>query len=394
MLTKDQIKRLLRRPEADNIERTISTTDTDKFCKAICAFANDMPGRGEPGYLIIGVEDKTGEIKGIEITDQLLQNLASLRDSGQIMPLPSLTVKKEPFAEGDIAVVEVRPSDMPPVRYKGRTWIRVGPRQAIASEQEERILTERRVSSAKTFDMLPCIGCGEDMIVHSLFYDYRRNALAPEIIEENKRDMLTQMAALGCWDLKHNCLSNVGALLFSESPQNWFPGASIQYVRYEGDSLDTDILDERKFSGDLLTLLRELDAFLKTLFPSRPVPVSALREEQQTLYPNRAIRELLMNAVMHRDYQSNAPIRFYWFSDRVEIQNPGGLYGAATDFPNQNDYRNPKVAEAMKVLGYVNQFGRGIAAVQSALGKNGNPPASFVIDSPKHFLAIVKEASS
>jgi ATP-dependent DNA helicase RecG len=136
-------------------------------------------------------------------------------------------------------------------------------------------------------------------------------------------------------------------------------------------------------------LLCDLEAY-----NSRPFPVSALREEQKTPYPNRAVRELLMNAVMHRDYQSNAPIRFYWFSDRIEIQNPGGLYGAATDFPNQNDYRNPKIAEAMNVLGYVNQFGRGIATVQSALEKNGNPPARFIIDSPKYFLAIVKETSS
>lgn len=394
MITKEKIEHLLRDLEAYNVERTISTTDTDKFCKAICAFANDMPGKGEYGYLLIGADDKSGDIKGIEITDQLLQNLASHRDSGQIVPLPSLTVKKESFPDGDIAVVEVRPSDMPPVRYKGRIWLRVGPRQAIATEQEERILVERRVHSAKSFDMLPCLDCGEDMIVYSLFHDYRNSALAPEIIEENNRDTLAQMAALGGWDLKNQCLSNVGALLFSESPQNWFPGAFIQYVRYEGDSLDTEILDERKFSGDLMTILREMDAFLKTLFYSRPVPVSPLKEEQKTSYPVRAIRELLMNAVMHRDYQSNAPIRFYRFSDRIEIQNPGGLYGAATDFPNQNDYRNPKIAEAMKVLGYVNQFGRGIATVQSALEKNGNPPARFVHDRPQYFLSIVKEVDS
>lgn len=72
MITKEKIKRLLCDLEADNVERTISTTDTNKFCKAICAFANDMPGNGEPGYLFIGAEDKTGGIKGIDITDQLL----------------------------------------------------------------------------------------------------------------------------------------------------------------------------------------------------------------------------------------------------------------------------------------------------------------------------------
>jgi len=96
----------------------------------------------------------------------------------------------------------------------------------------------------------------------------------------------------------------------------------------------------------------QLDAFIKTLFPSRPVPVSALREKQITPYPDWAIRELLINAVMHRDYQSNTPVYFYWFSDQIEIQNLGGFYCAAADFPSQNDYRNPKIAEAMKNLAY------------------------------------------
>ncbi len=392
MLTDEEIKALLTDIEADNVERTVSTKDTAKFCNAICAFANDLPNHGKPGYLLIGAEDETGKIAGIEITDQLLQGLASHRDSGQIVPLPSLTVQKRSFPEGDIAVVEVQPSDMPPVRYRGRVWIRVGPRQGIANEQDERILIERRIHRAKTFDMRLCIGCGQDQIVYSLFHDYRNAALAPEAIEENNRDILQQMAALGLWDVQNQCVTNAGALLFSEVPQNWLPGSYIQYVRYAGAELESDILDERRFTGDLPTSLHALDAFMQTLFPSRPIPLSALREKQVTPYPRRAIRELLMNAVMHRDYQSNAPIRFYWFSDRIEIQNPGGLYGAAADFPNQNDYRNPKLAEAMKNLAYVNQFGRGIATVQAALQKNGNQPAEFDISQVSYFLVTVLEA--
>lgn len=392
MLTDEEIKALLTDIEADNVERTVSTEDTAKFCKAICAFANDLPNHGKPGYLLVGAKDETGKIAGIEITDQLLQDLASHRDSGQIVPLPSLIVQKRSFPEGDIAVVEVQPSDMPPVRYRGRVWVRVGPRQGIANEQDERILIERRIHSTKTFDMQLCIGCGQDQIVYSLFHDYRIAALAPETIEENNRDILQQMAALGLWDVQNQCVTNAGALLFSEVPQNWLPGSYIQYVRYAGAELESDILDERRFTGDLPTSLHTLDAFMQTLFPSRPVPLSALREKQVTPYPRRAIRELLMNAVMHRDYQSNAPIRFYWFSDRIEIQNPGGLYGAAADFPNQNDYRNPKIAEAMKNLAYVNQFGRGIATVQAALQKNGNQPAEFDISQVSYFLVKVLEA--
>ena len=90
-------------------------------------------------------------------------------------------------------------------------------------------------------------------------------------------------------------------------------------------------------------------------------------------------RELLMNAIMHRDYESNAPVAFYEYDDRIEIQNAGGLYGkvSANNFPNVSDYRNPFIAEAMKVLGYVNRFSRGVYRVQKELEENGNGKASF-----------------
>lgn len=392
MLTLEELLELLNDTESYRVERTVSTTDTDKFCKAICAFANDMPDSKKPGYLVVGAKDD-GSIAGIDITDQLLQNLARHRDSGQIVFLPAINVEKMSLPDGDVAVVEVLPSDMPPVRYKGRVHIRTGPRNGIATEQEERVLSERRVSNARTFDLRPCLDCNYDQIVPSLFeLDYRSAAVAPEILEENNRDMLQQMVSLGLWDKRNDCATNVGALLFSQSPLNWFPGAYVQYVHYDGTELESEIRDERRFSGDLITVLRELDAFLRTVFPTRPVAVSPLREESRSLYPMGAIRELLMNAIMHRDYQANSPVRFYRFADRIEIQNPGGLYGEATaaNFPRQNAYRNPKVAEAMNVLGYVNRFGRGIAKAQESLQKNGNPPAGFDIAQTQFFLVTIR----
>jgi len=394
MINEQDLRELLSDLEADRVERTTSTTDTKKFCEAICAFANDMPGNNSPGYLILGAQDD-GTIEGADVTDSLLQQLSNYADSGQIVPLPSITVQKMELSEGDVAVVEVRPSDLPPVRYRGRVWIRRGPRRAIANEQEDRILTEKRTHHARTFDLRPCRGCHSDDLALDLFQlTYRAAAVAPELIEENNRDMLLQMASLGFWNSVESCATNAGAILFAQDPLNWFPGAVIQYVRYEGDALDSDPLDERRFQGDLITMLRGLDGFLKTLFPSQPKTVSALKEENRTPYPMPAIRELLMNAVMHRDYESNGPIRLYWFSDHIEIQNPGGLYGSVTPqtFPNQNDYRNPKIAEAMKTLGYVNTFGRGIARAQQLLKDNGNPPLEFEINEPAFFLALIREA--
>jgi len=392
MLTKEEIRKYLQDIEADNVERTIATKKNDKFCQAICAFANDLPGNSSPGYLFIGADDKTGQITGIEVSDILLTTLSGLRDSGQIVPLPTIAVQKVSFPEGDIAVVEVQPSDMPPVRYQGRVWVRIGPRKALASEQDERILSERRLSKVRAFDMQPCAESSKEDIVHSLFNDYRLSAIAPEIIEANERDMFLQMDALGLWSNKYACLTHAGTLLLAESPQNFLPGAYIQFIRLAGDTLESGVVDERKFSGDLQTILRELDAFLSTLLSSRPVQDTILREKQISPYPLKTIRELLMNAIMHRDYQSHAPIRFYWFSDHIEIQNPGGLYGsAAHNFPHMNDYRNPKIAEAMKNLSYVNRFGHGIAAAQHALKENGNLPAEFEKDKSGYFLVRVQE---
>lgn len=138
------------------------------------------------------------------------------------------------------------------------------------------------------------------------------------------------------------------------------------------------LLNHKK--GQLSKILPELDTFIKTTIANRrPIPVSALREEQVVDYPNWAIREFLMNAICHRDYSTNGPIQFYQYDDRIEIMNHGGLYGRANEqnFPNVNDYRNIVVAEAMKVLGFVNRHSRGVLRVQKDLKANENGEAIY-----------------
>ena len=143
-------------------------------------------------------------------------------------------------------------------------------------------------------------------------------------------------------------------------------------------------------------MLKELDSFVKyTIENRRPEFVSALREKTAIDYPYLAVRELLMNAVMHRSYEgSNAPVKFYEYSNRIEIDNPGNLFGKARieNFPYENDYRNPVLAEAMKTLGYVNQFGRGISMVQETLQENGNSPAEFILDDISTFKVVLYSA--
>lgn len=100
MLTAEQLKELLASTESDRIERTISTSNTVKFREAICSFANDMPEHGKPGYLLVGVNDDGTLNSGVRITDQLMQDFASYRDDGHILPQPMMKVFKQPHPDG------------------------------------------------------------------------------------------------------------------------------------------------------------------------------------------------------------------------------------------------------------------------------------------------------
>ena len=392
MIDKNTIKKLLTDLESERIERTVSTDNTDKFSQAICAFANDYPNHNQAGYLLIGVKDN-GELSGLKVTDKLLLDLSSIRINGNVLPQPALTVTKHSFKNGDIVLVEVQPSLLPPVRYKGKVWIRTGPSKAVANETEERRLIEKRTAFAKTFDALPCFEAKiEELNLSTFIQDYLPKAIDEETLIANNRDIKHKLSSLRMFDLKYDCPTNAGVICFSHNPVYFLPGAYIQYVRFDGLTLASPIKNEKAFRGNLVSILRALDEFIQYIVVTqKPVYVSALREQAVFNYPYRAIRELLMNAIMHRNYESNAPIRFYEFDNRVEIQNSGTLYGEANErnFPFVNAYRNPILAEVIKNLGYVNRFNTGIQMVKEQLKANENPEPIFDFSLETNFLVTV-----
>ena len=394
MLTQKQLVQILGNPESYNIEITTSTTNMDKFCQAICAFSNDLPGDDKSGYLIIGAEDN-GKLSGLRVDDGLLLKMTNIRTDGNILPQPPvMTVERFVLEGGDLLVVEVKPSEFPPVRYRGRIWVRIGPRKSIASEAEEKILMERRISNIRTFDAMPCIGTTlADIDINLVRSEFLPKAVASEILADDKRPLEEQLASLGFFDLRYNCPTNGCIILFGGNPGRYFPGAYVQYVRFKGVDRAGEIINEHKFGNNLCHDLIKIDAFVETsVSQKRPIPISVLREETVANYPYWATRELLMNAIMHRDYETNAPIQFYEYDDRIEIQNPGGLYGKVSpeNFPNVSDYRNPFIAEAMKILGYVNRFSRGVYRVQKELTENGNEKAEFDFSFVTAFRVIEK----
>jgi len=379
-LTKDEIRSLLGDIENERVERTLSTDNTKKMSEAICSFANDISNTKKPGF-----------------TDEQLRSYAGLRNFGTLLPPPAMMVYKETFPEGEVAVIEVQPSEDTPVRYKGVIWIRIGARKAEANTEEERILTEKGQIHSSSFDGRPCREATIDNIDVKLFKnEYLPKAVSPATLAKDKRTPIQQMASLRLFDTRFNCPTYAGLLLLGHDPQYFIPGAYIQYVKFAGTTRATKVLKENRFKGNLISMLKELEYFIKYSIESkRPEFVSVLREEPRINYPWEAIRELAMNAVMHRAYNgNNSPIKFYEYSDRIEIDNPGNLYGKVNleNFPNETDYRNPNIAEIMLNLGYVNRFGSGINTVSTLLEENKSNPAEFLLGDYTTFKVVVQNA--
>ncbi|MEI6141447.1 MAG: RNA-binding domain-containing protein [Mariniphaga sp.] len=381
MLSIAEIRVLMQDMESDRVERTISFKE-DKLGPATCAFSNDFPNHKKPGYILLGVNDD-GTVNGMTIGDEDLQKIGNVKSNGNVLPQPSLVVSQVfKIDGGDVVVVEVQPSSYPPVRYDGRCWIRIGPRKSKATIEEERMLTERRSSLSKTFDVRPCLGSSIRDLNTDLFKTfYLPKAIDAETLKQNNRDIKQQLASLRFYDLVNDCPTNAGIILFSERPTYYIPGAYIQYVKIPSKEIIPGIEFEKEFKKCLCLDLSNIDEFIQTVIIKKSLiqKPDSMQEEIIYNYPLWSIRELVFNAVIHRNYESNAPILIYEFTDRIEIKNSGYLFGQVNqyNFPNLSDYRNMEIAESLKTLGYINKFNFGINTAIKYLRDNNNPDPIF-----------------
>ncbi len=373
-----EILRLITDRETDRVERKGSLANVDRVCEAICAFANDLPGHGAPGVVAVGVDDD-GRPTGLPIDDQLLRRLADLRDNGQIYPFPSMRVDQLALDGVDVAAVVVEPSTSPPVQYRGRTMIRVGPRRAVATPEEEARLHERRRHAALAFDARPLAGGSiDDLDLDRFTTELLPQLVAADVIAENRRSVGHQLASLRFTD-SSGIPTPAGLLCAGVEPLSWLPGAFIQFLRLDGTTLDAPVLSAHRLTSPLPDLIRELEEVLRAHVDTSVSFAGPETEERRANVPLEALQQVVRNAVMHRAYEAtNAPVRVTWFDDRVEVQSPGGPYGLvdASNFgqPGITDYRNPTLAGVLAQLGFVQRFGVGLQTAQARLRQNGNPP--------------------
>lgn len=278
-------------------------------------------------------------------------------------------------------------------------WIRVGPRHGLATAQDERILNEKRRYRDRAFDTHPIQDCPLSELNRVVFEnEYLPQAVASDVLAANGRTYEERLASLGMIaSVDDPTPTVIGMLALGKSPRSWVPCSYIQFLRIRGTKWGDPVVDEMEIDGTLDLMLRRLDDKIRAALAVSVEFTSGTTTELRTIpYPLSALQQLTRNAVMHRSYENtNAPVRVYWFDDRIEISNPGGPFGTVTieNFgrPGVSDYRNPSVAAVLKTQGFVQRFGFGIAEARRSLEANGNPPVEFQVE-PTVVLATVRKA--
>jgi ATP-dependent DNA helicase RecG len=409
-LNDQELTQLLAQGESHRCEWTQQwnkKTSPEKLRTTVCAFANDLAGQNAPGIFVVGVDDAGIPLPDFRVSDELLKTLADARSDGQILPPPTLIVEKRYIAltkekiTKEIALVTVWPSIAPPVRFNGRIHIRVGPSQRLATGEEERILNEKRRFKDQSYDAHPVSGPTLADINRVYFeYDYLARTFHPDVLEANGRSYEERLASLGMIVSDQEPVPTVaGILVLGTQPRRWIPGAYIQFLRIRGWNLGDPVVDHQEIDGNLETIVRRLEEKMQAIL-SHAIDIQAGFQARDTsAYPWEALKQLLRNAVLHRSYENtHAPIMVYWFDDRIVISNPGGPYGRVTleNFgqPGQTDYRNPRLADAMKALKLVERFGCGIELSQRALAQNGNPPLQFEVSTSDVKITIYRRGTA
>jgi len=359
---------LLSRPEGKTLEFKRDLSSPEGVLKAIAAFANTSGG-----IIVLGVEDGTKKVKGVSDVLAEEERLASLiADSISPKLVPSMEVM--PWRKTQVLAVEIYPSPNRP-HYLNRlgpvegVFVRVG----STNRRADSFLIEemRRYNQVSSFDEQPMPDLNSEAI------DFR---VASEFFKPIRKLTLHGLQSLKVTaSYQGRVVPTIGGvLLFSPSRLNHFPDAWVQVGRFAGSDRRR-ILDSTEVRSYLPGAAEEVITFLRKHMTREAVIGSVKRTDLWT-FPVVAVREAIMNAIVHADYaQHGAPIRVALFDDRLEIENPGLLpFGLTIEDIQKgiSKLRNRVIGRVFQELGLIEHWGSGIQRMTAACHDRG-------LDTPK-----------
>jgi predicted HTH transcriptional regulator len=349
---------LLGRPEGKTLEFKRDLSSPEGALKAIVAFANTSGG-----ILVIGAEDGAKGVKGIPDVLKEEERLANLiADSISPKLVPSIEVI--PWRKTHLLAVEVYPSPNRPhflnrLGPEGGVLVRVG----STNRRADLFLVEemRRYSQVSSFDEQPIPTLNSEALDFRAASEYFQ-----PIRKLGRRDLLTLKLAT---NYQSRVVPTIGGiLLFGVDRFSHYPDAWIQVGRFAGND-KRKLLDSTEVRSYLPEAAEQTIAFLQKHM-TREAVIGAVKRTDHWTYPVVAVREAVMNAIVHADYaQSGAPIRVALFDDRLEIENPGLLpFGLTIEDIQRgiSKLRNRVLGRVFLELKLVEQWGSGIQRMTAA----------------------------
>lgn len=360
-----RLEDLLRRPEGKTLEFKRDLSSPAGALRTLVAFANAAGGR-----LVIGVEDRSRAVIGVRDPLDLEERLASLV-ADSIAPLLVPDIEVVPWKKTHVLVATVHPSALRPhhVRADGPargTYVRLGSTNRLA---DAALMVElARRAGGNAFDEEPVPELDSEAIdfgaASQCFAD--RRVLRPQ-----------DLAALGlvCRHQGRMVPTAGGLLLFGHDRLSRFPDAFVQAGRFAGTDR-TDLVDRAELTDYLVPAVEQAIRFVERN-TRLGMALGPVRRRDLPAVPPAALREALVNAVVHADYaQRGAPIRVAVFDDRVEVENPGILLPGLTVEELREGVsrvRNRVLARVFKELGLIEQWGTGVQRMFGACAAAGLP---------------------
>ncbi|MFP4460295.1 MAG: ATP-binding protein [Candidatus Zixiibacteriota bacterium] len=333
--------------EKQNYERKIKWDD--KYIEWIVGFAN-----ANGGIIDIGIADN-GEIVGLENAKDLLEKLPNkIRD--KIGIIPDINLEEE---DGKSFIKIVVEPYQHPVSYNGHYFYRSGStKQELKGKALDHFLLSK---FGKNWDDVPLPDITIDdlsPIAFEYFRDgaLRSNRVSSEILEDDHQVLIEN---LRLYDQGH--LKRAAYLLFGKDPESMINGSYIKIGYFESDD---ELLYFDEIHGSLFVQAEKAYDLLITKYLKAYINYEGIHRHEKYLFPKEALREALLNAIVHKDYSSSVPIQISVYPDKLYIWNPGQLPDKWTlDSLRQKHPSipfNPSIATAFFRSGYIESWGRGI----------------------------------
>lgn len=342
-MSKEEIKNLLKSGETETVE--FKENPNESFFETISAFANT-----KGGTILLGANRK-GNITGVESSTEFLENLTN-RIVNKLSVYPDIETKK--INDERILIVKVSRSGYP-VSYEGRYYERVGNTTREMSKQK----LEAFILSRSTWDSItggfPLEEIDSETVSKFIRLAVDRKKLTDISLNEPLRVVLQKLGLL--IDGK---LTNGAILLFGKDPQEYFINLCVRIGRFK---TETTIIDDKWARGNLFRQFEETVNIIRQYMSVR-YEIKDFQREDIWEYPIPAIREAVLNALVHRDYFNIANftlIKIY--DEHIWFSNPGGLPEGITleqlKKPHSSVFRNPIIGKVFYLAGYIEQYGSG-----------------------------------